>query len=1109
MDEREELLAIQTQESKLEQSIQDGKNQTDEITHKISFQSAEITRKINSEQDEVKRHISETANLTINSANAIRKFFTPKLNAIIDSLEFYLLIVAVLFISAGVLGVILLSYLFSDTILGFIIFWIPITIFTLNRLNEQNKKIKLYSSAIDNEVTNLTNQLTAKNTSVKFYRTDLSLFDRLVSTLNNAGTEVASAALDMLPLTGKYLDHHNKRLQRDRFLLEFRNAMLRYGFPVNGAPFNSKLRTKLWLSENEDKFLADSISIMTKIYPDADPLIFKLFYFEFTNNNELEQLWKIFKNSEVLRIQLARALIYNKVVLEGKLNENSVPALGKLLGNMLTFSLTEVNLRSSEFFNKLSEFKLNSLDIVNNFGFKVVTLKDTFLDFVPNSDRIDQWQEGVLSYLANDILHEDQDVIKLIVKDGLGDSDKLVSWKEIVRAEKLVKLAKVLTKSRIHKQYLDIDDDALVSHTILCLSCFIEKDFIIPDIAAKVVDVENTIMRTKRLTVNCAKFYRMDAKELDEVIHSFNPTDVSKVEMEFVEKSASIYNVDVELFKFLYKTQNNLKIDEEEYKSFIGHNGSILSNFLVSKAFVPGGDFSNYIELLLKEQSSFELSKFMQLATKYERLFSSVKSLENFLELHKLSNGSSFNFKKILDICPIDSQISFENELVTICSQMLKVTYESLSLDANHIKQVSTASVLLFLKQQNDPLFRVMCKELYFMKFGNRVLYLHLYQSEAKIGAKMLELSEAVIQAGKIDIDDIKYTYLEFFKVLLLDGKLPENASSMIEVRIDSLRNDLKIAQENGLEKNLFQNYVKPISDLLNHKINEDIVKDFLTTKALSAFIVTVPKNYKGIGFISNENKKAIKLSAKKLAERTNDDSFLTLFQLEKGTGKSTRIGLVPFGMRFEEFSTKFETLMNEAVILANTKGANYPYPLPYYLVRIFPSEDALKEIMRRNDVKTSPFEIIREMIKERVGFDESIPILSLLQKTGASDHAVKQVIESIIDHPESNLYTFSEDIICNLFKQYPNTLNYFRSGKVDKQLFKIYGVTKLSLLCITLTDQLYSNGSSVVCQILKQHLIDSIPYLNQQLTNENVEFLTNDLLRRMKGVGTTLRLQV
>lgn len=1109
MDENEEFVKLKTDEAKLTQRIESGKKDSIEIAAKLNEHSDEIVKKTGKENEKVARHFSEISTLTIRMSNAIADFSKSALRKTIDSSEFNFWVVTVLFLVTGAVGVYALFGFLQNEAVWFAVIWGGISVWTLLRLHNQNQKLKGYPDVIDTTVSGFINELTDKNANVTLPQTDLSIVKRLVSTLSAAGSEVAAAAVDILPVAGKLIDHQNKRLLRDQFVENFRNAMARYGFPVDDPDIKSILRTRLWLLDNEEDMMKDAIGRLRNIYPYVDESIFRLCYYEFFGKNQLEPLWKRIRNEDDLRGQLATVLVANKAILNGQLNERSIPALNELLSRFSNFSFAEVETRATGFFSKLAEFKVTCNIQLGFYGLRILTLRDSLMDYVPKSSDPETWRDDVLTFIGEKLLNMDPDIIKLLVKDGIGDSGKTSAWKKIVQDKKYVALAKTLAIERTRKQTIEFDDDAFLAHITLCLKS-LGDEFSVFKVETIVSEMENTIQRTGKLVHNCAEWYRIETKEL-EFAKTFVPSSPPAAESEFVEKAAERYNIEPDLLQFLYKTTTDPNKAAEFYAEFIMEHAKSLSELLISRNFVPRGDFAPNVETLLKSQKSFDLSSFIQLASLYEKLSSTLSSLSGFLDIHRIRNNRSIGFNDLIRLCPPNSESSFEAQLVTLVTYLVDSHFERHELDDKKTKELATSATLLFLNLQNDPAFRPLCETVYYMDFGSRVLYRHLIQAEERLESEMVTLREAVDLVMDSTPETPQYLHFEYFQSQLLERKLPRTASSMIAFQIDSIRRDFQRAQENGLERNVIENYLLPISDLLNEKINEEIVKDFLTTKVLSAYLITVPKNFPGIGFLTDESD-IIDEAAKKLVIETGDESYTTLYRVDKGTGKSTRIGIVPFGMSFEDFATKFEELFSKAIRLANARPSpttTYPYPLPYYLVRIFPSEDALREIMRRNDVKTSPFGIVRDMVKEQVGASESISLLSLLQRAGTSNLALKQVIESIIDHPKSNLGTLVEDLISSLLAKFPSGQKRFQRGDVDRQLFQVYDVKTLSSLCTKLTELLRAPNKDAVREAFCENLIKAVPGLDIELGSSNLQILVDALLRRMKGVGTAMKLEL
>jgi hypothetical protein len=1103
-------VSLQKDEARLGQRIEKGSNDSAEIAIKLREHADETMEKIGNESAQVTRYFAETSKLTVDTSNTIAKYAKTALQKSIESAEFYFWILTALFIITGAVGSYAIYVFLPGDLWWFVIPWIALTGGTLWRTYGQKEKLKRYPPALDNEIAKLMTELTQRSTRVPQPQTNFSLVKRFVSTLSSAASEVAAAAVEVVPVAEKIIDHQNKRMRRDQFLEGFRYAIGRYGFPVDDQDINSVLRTRLWLLDDEAKWLPGAIAELRTVYPTVDESILRLCYYDFFEKNQsLEPLWKQIKDEDRLRNQLAAILVANKVILNGQLGENSIPALGKLLSRIPNFSLAIAETRAIQFFDKLTEFKSHCVTQLGFYGLRIITLRDSLLEWVPQSSDPETWRDDVLTFIGGKLLTMDPDIIRLLVKDGLGDSGKSVAWKRVVQDKKFGPLAKILAIERIHKQSSEFDDDTFLAHISLCVSS-LGDEFSVPRIQSMIAELESGVLRVKKLVSNCADRYRIETREL-EFAKTFVPLNLQSVESEFVIKAAETYNIDPALFQFLYETVTTPDLADDHYEEFVKNHLGAFSELLISRGFVPKGDFAPNIAALLKLRKSFELSNFMQLASLYEKLSSSSNSLSGFLELHHVRNSRSVSFDDLLRLCPPDSPGTFEAQLVSLAKYLLDIRFGSEVLDDKRTGELATAGTLLFLSQQNDPAFRPLCEAVYYMDFGSRVLYRHLIQAEERIGTEMATLRDAVDLTLKSEPNDPHYLHFEYFQSQLLKRELPRTASSMISVQIDDLRRDFQRAQENGLEKNVIENYLMPISDLLNEKINEEIVKDFLTTKVLSAYLVTVPKNFPGITFLTDEQD-IIAEAGKKLADETKDESYLTLYRVDKGTGKSTRIGIVPFGMTFEEFATKFEKLFGNAVKLANARpspSVHYPDPLPYYLVRIFPSEDALQEIMHRDDIETSPFGIVRDMVKDQVGAAESISLLSLLQRAGTSSLALKQVIESIIDHPKSNLGTLAGDVINNLLSGFPNTKKKFQGGFVDEQLFRVYGVEKLSSLCIKMTELMRTADKDTVAKVFKENLTKAVPGLDAELGPDNLQILVNALLRRMKGVGTAMKLEL
>lgn len=545
-------MSLQEAEARLAQRIERGHDDSTEIAVKLRDHIDETMEKIGDESAQITKYLAETSELTVDTTNTVAKYAKSALQKSIDSAEFYFWILTALFIITGAVGSYAAYVFLPGDVWWFAIPWMALTGGTLWRTYNRKEKLKLYPPALDNEIAKLITELTQRSTRVPQPRTNFSLVKRFVSTLSAAASEVAAAAVEVVPVAEKIINHQDKRMRRDQFLEGFRYSIGRYGFPTDDQEINSVLRTRLWLLDDEAKWLPGAIDQLRRIYPAVDESIFRVCYYDFFEKNQsLEPLWKQIRNEDRLLNELAAILVANKVILNGQVGENSIPALSKLLGRIPNFSLALAETRATEFFDKLAEFKSDCITQLGFYGMRIITLRDSLMEWVPLSSDPETWRDDVLTFIGEKLLNRDPDIIRLLVKDGLGDSGKSTAWKRVVQDKKFGSLAKILTIERIHKQSSEFDDDAFSAHISLCVSS-LGDEFSVPRIQSMVTDLESSVLRFKRFVSNCADRYRIEPKGL-EFVKTFVPLNPQSVESEFVRRAAETYNVDPSLFQFLYE----------------------------------------------------------------------------------------------------------------------------------------------------------------------------------------------------------------------------------------------------------------------------------------------------------------------------------------------------------------------------------------------------------------------------------------------------------------------------------------------------------------------------------------------------------------------------
>ena len=236
---------------------------------------------------------------------------------------------------------------------------------------------------------------------------------------------------------------------------------------------------------------------------------------------------------------------------------------------------------------------------------------------------------------------------------------------------------------------------------------------------------------------------------------------------------------------------------------------------------------------------------------------------------------------------------------------------------------------------------------------------------------------------------------------------------------------------------------MESIKGLLKQSIDERIIKEFLVNQVISAYLFTVPGAAPGFRFIESENN-YITLAEEELATSKADPTYFRLIRFSKGTGKATRVGLVPLELGFEEFTIKFKEVWTRAIELYN-KAENLHDTLPCFLIRIFPSEDGLKDIMLEGNKQNKPLEVVRELIKASVSAEDSVSILSLIQKAPNGKVALTKAIQAIFDNRKSSLKMMTS-ACSDILSKSSKLLKRFDQRKIDQSLFADYQIKDKSI---------------------------------------------------------------
>lgn len=1098
----EDITQLQKRQSELVGGITNTEKNSAGIVKEITDYADKVVTDYKNDVDVLQGFGGQIATKTIVSINNMKKTASEAVNKTLSYFRIFLAIIISCLAIIGVFGFILFHFYVSPLEQQFYLGFIALAVITLASTWYMHDSLSEKPNEIEGQANGGIHQMTQIAATRPLPTHDLSPMKRLTKAATAGMKQMATNALELVPNADKIVKAQNRRAKQQRFLDNFIFALNRYNISLTDED-KASITSSSWFLDDKETWLDDVSEKIAEIFQGVDARIFSLMYYEFFDKKYADKLWKDLNVNGEIRTKISEILINNKLI--GVPDEKtSLNILSALLEQSPTYSLDDITIKASNFFHSLAEFKESCISHLDFYGLSIVEKRELLTRYVPESPDPSKWRDDVINYIATNITSTREPLyIRLLIESAEGDEGRIKTWKTIVERGDYAELASILAIKRIKRRSGDFDRDAFLRHLHLAMAVNID-DFSLSEIEATVESLETEILATKYRLQHLLDEYRYHTVNLD-FINQFTPPNLSSVESELLKTVSEKMDVDCEVVTLLYYAANGLGKNQDLFANIAGSpKAKILANILLEKDFVSDSRFSHNIERLLQTQKSFNLNGFITLYTKYEAIFERQESFYPFLRNTGICiRTNPAGIEDMLKICPVTSNLTTDDHLVNLASKLITNRLDEVELSEGQHSDLALAATTLFLRTYGYSSYAQLCRTASHpeREFAAKILFQCItLVPEQTLSNKQELMKEGTLRAIKGTVDIANY---EYFKSELKDGRLPPSVAYLfsqfkqeVKAEFDKLEKKQEIAQT-------LANNLGSIKKLLYHEIDEKVVREFLLTQVLSAYLLTVPGKVPGIGFISDDLG-YIRQAEKRLAAERNDKRFLDLVQLATGGGKATRIGLVPPELTFEEFSTKFNEVWSLGVELHNeVEQHKLPVPLPCYVVRIFPSSDGLKEIMPSDEVAKKPLEVVRDLISYTVTGEDGVALLSLLQKTPTGKLALLNVIDAIFDSPTSCLLNLIIDQSRDIISKSQNVKKRFEDKNIDKSLLKDYDIqhSSISTLGKVIAKRVVDSGESPTLSEFRARLLNAVGDTSG-ITESEVEILVNVLFNRLYIIG-------
>jgi len=884
----------------------------------------------------------------------------------------------------------------------------------------------------------------------------------------NIGRILIDIVKDFEPTTQKIYAKKEKKVNLDNLKITLRNALNIYGFQLKDA--HIKRIEKFWSNSDSPSLWPKEIAVDISPTLGTSKEIILLAYSDYSQNTEdLKNCWAEISSKANLLSELTNTLLRNGVVSTEFIGKNyeSYGAINKIASIGKLFTLQSFKNNYSLFYDELKKAKLSLMNTFRTYHLEYTpSIENDIREFVPgNLDSFENRHTELLTFSAKKIDLQPE-IVSLIYFEREGDLINCKKHWNSIRSNDMMmeKLTLFLIDCKIIEAPSSQREGkklrAFISDTLRSLNDYRLQDAIMKVRESfEIMDSEKTRFR------NALSAYeiQMSKKSQDE-FNNWIPEATHDIQDAICKTLSSRLAISENILLLLYFDYTQDIASRKDVLSKLKKNKQARD---LSRIILEGNrqlkamylrDKESAVECLnyfILESDDYNRNELETLLFKYRESYSRATDLQNYLRKQNFSSERleiKPKSEEILSLLEDNLDVHFV-EIIRELSKYFIASHLSSKLnDDSWLEPASLSCTVMYASEYQTQEQREANIQASMNMKAVQILYKMIEVREKeyqKASGKMIYLSTIIEEIAEGEYNEFKYLYQ--FKEALTNGTLIHKIDDLLAKRMDVMNSQLvKLGSDTNKIEKTIQRDRKAVNEMLDLRLNFDAVYESLKMNLINAYMITISTREPVLSMIIDSE---ILLEAcKALAENDSGFSDLILLDTVEKTsgGKYTRMGVVPMGMSFDEFSMRFERVFNEALIRKNV-----PNPSDYSanLVRIFPIESFFKRVEVTSELGTKtpaldhPVMRIRDLLKESYGPLQNLELIASMQDSDNKTVALMNIIKSFIDSSASILGMLPDSIsaktVSGVLKEK------MESREFDKSLIKIYGSDSLSDLAI------------------------------------------------------------
>ncbi|MCH7561655.1 MAG: hypothetical protein IIC67_09890 [Thaumarchaeota archaeon] len=631
------------------------------------------------------------------------------------------------------------------------------------------------------------------------------------------------------------------------------------------------------------------------------------------------------------------------------------------------------------------------------------------------------------------------------------------------------------------------------------------------------------IFMTLALDLTNFNFYKFNEsidtkfKSLDEIknktIHVLEKLSPNYVKTEFRDKFASFVpssddvlknigtfvddelKIDVDLFLMFYGEKYDSVLCDASYQKIVDQKISLLSKFLIRHKLIDVNDenaISN-ISSIFEYEPKFDRIIIQSMYQKYSNFDEITKKMIKFYNDEEIIGIDSLKYADLVKILKTSSNDRLEN-IQSISDKLI----ESNTAFTNSLKSISKACCCLFLASFGDVSSHRSCEIMSSDPLATEILYHNMdLQDDQSLVTKKHTLNEIILNVSSNKQLNLKF--LPVFKLGLASGLVYGGIKEMMLRQMNSVDDEiLKIAVIQD-ELDEMKSSLKTVLDT-ELEIDETLLQYAIQSQIVQAYMITKKGSSPSLPIL--ENIPVLTEAAEKTNLGIPIEEFLILGDKKDTPGHSTRIGIVPLRMNFDEFSKKFNKMYNNAVESQVGTDVSLKSKFSLNMIRIMTSPATFNPIRFTDTDNEGLLHTIQNLLKSHFSNTDKIQLVATFQNdTGKI--GIRGILEKTFN--KNSLYFFIEKELRTKIPDVSLITNAMNVDSFDAKLYQSYNVENFAKLCIQIHNAKQTSDDERLVNVLTSHLTMLLQGQNPQITPQDCHQVSILLFVKLSKFGNVL----